>query len=153
MLIRQMTVDDVVPVAAIEARAAGFPWPPSQFVDSYTNKNFCLVLEEEDRLLGFAIFSIVLDEANLLNIAVNPIAQGRGFGRALLVKGIEHLISRNVGKCFLEVRVGNTSAQNLYLSLGFQKVGERRDYYPAQGGREDALVMCREFGAVPLAVV
>ena len=74
-------------------------------------------------------------------ITVRPQSQGRGLGLQLL----EHLMQRarqlGAGECFLEVRASNQSAYRLYERYGFNEVGRRRDYYPAAGGREDALVM------------
>ena len=84
---------------------------------------------------------IILDEAHLLNITVKPESQGRGLGLKLL----EHLMSiayaNNARECFLELRDSNTAAFKLYERYGFNEIGRRRDYYPAVGGREDAVVM------------
>ena len=87
------------------------------------------------------MINVIIDEAHLLNITVKPESQGRGLGLRLL----EHLMRRamqlDAGVCFLEVRASNQSAYRLYERYGFNEVGRRRDYYPAVGGREDALVM------------
>ncbi len=76
-----------------------------------------------------------------LNITVKPENQGRGLGLTLL----EHLMSiackADARECFLEVRDSNTAAFKLYERYGFNEIGRRRDYYPAVGGREDAVVM------------
>jgi len=76
-----------------------------------------------------------------LNITVAPAEQGQGYGRALLhllrVRSQQH----EARKLWLEVRVSNPRARQLYESVGFEVVGTRRGYYPARGGREDAIVM------------
>ncbi|MOA53014.1 ribosomal-protein-alanine N-acetyltransferase [compost metagenome] len=72
---------------------------------------------------------------------MKPESQGRGLGLRLL----EHLMQRagelKAAECFLEVRESNQSAYRLYERYGFNEIGRRRGYYPAVGGREDALVM------------
>ena len=141
---RSMTADDLEAVSAIEAAAAEFPWPATQFSGSYQSANDCRVLEYDGVVVGFSICCQVLDEATLLNIAVSPDAQGKGLGRYLLERSLAWQKSQGAAKCFLEVRVSNHHAQGLYQSLGFTTVGERKNYYPAQNGREDALLMSRD---------
>jgi [ribosomal protein S18]-alanine N-acetyltransferase len=91
--------------------------------------------------VGHGVINVIIDEAHLLNITVKPESQGRGLGLRLL----EHLMSRayqmNGRECFLELRASNQAAYRLYERYGFNEVGRRRDYYPAVGGSEDALVM------------
>ncbi len=62
-----------------------------------------------------------------------------------LLRLLEHLMREAAGhqarECFLEVRASNQAAYRLYERYGFNEIGRRRDYYPAVGGREDALVM------------
>lgn len=141
MLLRAMAKDDVQVVSAIENSTARFPWPHTQIVDSLAADHQCTVLTIDNIVQGFSIFSSVLDETTLLNIAVSPDIQSRGYGRQLLEQGL--LLRQQAGakKCFLEVRVSNTKAQALYQSVGFVVVGERKKYYPITNGREKALVM------------
>ena len=143
MHIRPFTEDDLAAVCAIEAAAAEVPWRIQQFQSSLEAGNHCSALVVDETVVGFSLFSLVLDEASLLNIAVSPSLQGRGYGRALLLAGLRAMASRGAKQCFLEVRVSNHSAQSLYRSLGFEVVGQRKNYYPARVGREDALVMSR----------
>ncbi|MEE8059194.1 MAG: ribosomal protein S18-alanine N-acetyltransferase [Pseudomonadales bacterium] len=153
MHFRAMVESDLGAVFAVESVAAAFPWPLSQFAGSLNENNDCVVLEIDGVVLGFAIFSRVLDETTLLNIAIYPDLQRRGYGRYLLEQGLESQISQGMAKCFLEVRVSNIYAQSLYQSLGFITVGERKKYYPAKKSREDALVMRRDLPAVALALI
>jgi ribosomal-protein-alanine N-acetyltransferase len=148
-----MLETDVKAVARVEAAAAGFPWPPSQFSGSFTAGHDCRVLEVDNDIVAFAIFSRVLDEATLLNIAVLPTMQGRGYGRWLLEQSLAELLELGTAQCFLEVRASNTTAQTLYQSLGFITVGERKNYYPIVSGRENALVMRREMSNQPVAII
>ncbi len=153
MQLRVMREGDIDAVAAIETAAAEFPWPKSQFENSLRSDHCCTVLVIEDVVLGFSIFSSVLDESTLLNIAVYPDIQGKGYGRLLLSSGLQAQQEQGAKQCFLEVRVSNSSAKKLYSSLKFTVVGERKNYYPAKEGREDAWVMCRDFSTDTLAVV
>lgn len=144
MKLRELVTSDLKRVADIEAAAAVVPWPISQFRSCLSEtQHHSFILEDKNKIIGFAIFSLVLDEASLLNIAVSPEWQGRGYGRLLLKNGLQCLESLGAEVCFLEVRVSNSTAQSLYASMGFQVVGGRKAYYPAKHGREDALVMSK----------
>ena len=109
-----------------------------------TNGNGCWVLEVSGCIVGHGILSVGAGEAHLLNICVNPDFQGKGYGRVL----VEHLVSQARSQAaismFLEVRVSNQIAYQLYEKLGFNEVGVRENYYPAFVGREDALVLAIE---------
>jgi len=84
---------------------------------------------------------MAVDEAHVLNLCIDPSSQRLGLGRMLL----EHMImlarAANATIVLLEVRKSNKSAIQLYESQGFQRLGLRKGYYPADGGREDALVL------------
>jgi [ribosomal protein S18]-alanine N-acetyltransferase len=101
----------------------------------------CFGLREARRWVAVAALTLVADEASLLNIIVDPTCRRKGFGRSLLVHGLERMRRRGARRCFLEVRRSNAAAIALYHSLGFTVVGERRGYYRGRGGGEDALVM------------
>ena len=98
-------------------------------------------LTVDDTLAAFAITQVVLDEATLFNIAVDPAFQRRGFGRQLLLHLIDALLQRDVLTLWLEVRASNQAAIQLYESLEFNQVSLRRNYYPTATGREDAIIM------------
>jgi len=137
---RPMTEADLDAVLKIEYAAFSHPWTRGIFLDGLGKYQIWLMFEGEQQV-GHGVVQIILDEAHLLNITVKPENQGRGLGLALL----EHLMSRahaaNARECFLEVRDSNTAAFRLYERYGFNEIGRRRDYYPAVGGREDAVVM------------
>lgn len=123
----------------MEQRASMHPWSIGHFEDSIDSHQ-CWLLTAENKLLGCMVFSQLFDEAELLNLLVEPQFQGRGYGRLLL----EFFIESNRPKArqlFLEVRVGNARAIRLYESVGFSRQGLRKRYYPAGKGREDALLM------------
>jgi ribosomal-protein-alanine N-acetyltransferase len=92
---------------------------------------------------GFLIYSRLLDEANIDNVAVSPHYQGRGFGRALLLTALDNMCAIGLKRCMLEVRESNVAARALYENNGFVIDGVRPLYYKMQQGREDALLMSR----------
>lgn len=93
-----------------------------------------LIAELEGRPAGFALTRSIVDEAELLLIAVHPDARRCGVGAALLEAVLDGCRQRSVDRVFLEVRACN-SAIGLYTSFGFCKVGERRNYYRGANGR------------------
>jgi ribosomal-protein-alanine N-acetyltransferase len=137
---RRMTEADMDAVLKIEFAAYSHPWTRGIFTDGLNSYEIWLMFEGAQQV-GHGVINVIIDEAHLLNITVKPESQGRGLGLRLL----EHLMSRayetNGRECFLEVRSSNQSAYRLYERFGFNEIGRRRDYYPAVGGREDALVM------------
>ena len=143
MILLPMSELDVADVYGIERTVSSFPWSLQQCADSLRKGDQCTVAWEGNCIVGFTIFSSVLDEATLQNIAVKPAYQSRGCGRKLLLDGLLSLSQQGVLMCFLEVRIGNYKAQSLYCSMGFAEVGKRKNYYPALDAREDALVMSR----------
>jgi ribosomal-protein-alanine N-acetyltransferase len=102
-----------------------------------------LVAEVEDaktqEITGFAAFHRVMDEAEVRNIAIDPLHQRRGMARALLTAGVRALEEFGVRKLFLEVRASNQPAIALYATAGFRLLHTRHDYY--HDPIEDALVM------------
>ena len=111
------------------------------FKDCFKAGYNCWVCEEMDRILGYSIVSIAVGEAHILNISVDPSEQGQGIGRKMLENLIEVARSKRAETVFLEVRPSNIGALALYQKLGFNEIGVRKDYYPAENGREDALML------------
>jgi ribosomal-protein-alanine N-acetyltransferase len=138
---RVMSTSDLDAVMAIERVNFPYPWTEGNFKDSMSSGYICLVMEQADQVVGYAVLMMVLDEAHLLNISVDKAYQGKGWGRYLLL----HMMDVGRGKgglnMFLEVRPSNHSALGLYESMGFNEMGIRPGYYPAHNGREDAVLM------------
>ena len=98
-----------------------------------------MVADDGADLLGFALYRIVLDDAELLLLAVSPAAQGNGIGRKLLSQFIDDAKKKGASKIHLEVRDGN-HAIRIYEGAGFAAAGRRRNYYRgADGHQHDAL--------------
>lgn len=136
-----MCAADLDAVAEGEARIYSYPWTRGNFSDSLASGHSLWVCRLEGELIGYAVMMIVLDEAHLLNLSIVPERQTQGFGRALLMYLCDVAREARARQMFLEVRPSNVAAQSLYRSLGFHSIGRRRGYYPAQYGREDAIVM------------
>ena len=130
----------------IEKRAHAFPWSEQTFASNQGERYLNLQLSVDGVMAAFAITQIVLDEATLFNIAVDPAFQRRGLGRALLERVIDEVEKRGVVTLWLEVRASNVAAIALYESLGFNEATIRRNYYPTAEGREDAIIMALPIG-------
>lgn len=94
-----------------------------------------------DKVIAYIFVMIVLDEATILNITVDPDHQGKGMGRQLLQYVKTALSQKGVVSIFLEVRESNRAALALYESEGFHEIDVRKNYYPTKNGREDAIIM------------
>ena len=138
--IRRMMIDDVDAVYAIERDTFAKPWTRQDFVKEMTG-NVCaryLVAEMQGEIVAFAGAWIVLDEAHITNIAVLRPFRGRGIGKKLTLTLMQYAANLGVRYMTLEVRRSNDTAQRLYISAGFEKVGVRKRYYEDNG--EDAFI-------------
>ncbi len=138
-LIRPMRESDLENVIRIERQAFPKPWPPESFGIFDDERSW--VICEGDSLRGFIMSHIVLDEATIMNLAIDPLFWRQGLATQLLEHTIEMLTSKGVKKIFLEVRLSNLAAKKLYQKHSFKPLGLRKDYY--QDPREDALVLVR----------
>ncbi|WP_171257924.1 ribosomal protein S18-alanine N-acetyltransferase [Acinetobacter gyllenbergii] len=141
-MIRLMQESDLDSVAAIERLVQTHPWSKQQFQESLASYQ-CTVYEQANQVVGFCILQPVLDEANLLLMAIHPSQQGRGLGYTLLDDSIQQL-KNNPIQIFLEVRESNTAAIGLYEKTGFHQIDLRKNYYPnPDGSREHAVIMVK----------
>lgn len=141
--LRPMHEEDLAGVMAVELANYPHPWTEGIMRDCIRVGYPCWVWELEGRIIGYGVLSVGAGEAHVLNLSIHPDYQGQGLGRRLL----EHLLTLARGHradaVFLEVRPSNKAAVHLYLSLGFNQAGLRRNYYPAAEGREDALIFAK----------
>ncbi|MCU1066743.1 ribosomal protein S18-alanine N-acetyltransferase [Stenotrophomonas maltophilia] len=142
--LRALRESDLNAVMAIELRGYPFPWTRGIFIDCLRAGYPGLAIERDGLLIGYGVLSIAADEAHVLNICIDPLAQSRGLGRQLLRALVQLAADRGAQRVFLEVRPSNTPALALYHSEGFNEIGRRPRYYPAAQGREDAVVMAIE---------
>ncbi|MED3662568.1 ribosomal protein S18-alanine N-acetyltransferase [Ureibacillus sp. FSL K6-8385] len=139
---RKMTAQDVEAVHAIEVESFPTPWSLDSFhyemrVNPYA---YYIVAEDDDgNIVGYCGMWIVIDSAQITNVAVTEKARGQGIGEGLMREAMRAAKEHNADMMSLEVRVSNEVAQNLYRKLGFQEGGIRKGYYA--DNHEDALVM------------
>jgi ribosomal-protein-alanine N-acetyltransferase len=137
-----MTVADLDAVLAVEASSYSHPWTRGNFIDSLAAGYLAEVLASlTTGVVGYFVAMPGVAELHLLNITVAPAWQGQGHGQALLDVVMAQARARQLALLWLEVRQSNQRARALYRRRGFAEVGQRKGYYPAAGGREDAVVM------------
>jgi ribosomal-protein-alanine N-acetyltransferase len=138
---RYMREEDIDQVLAVEQASFTVPWSREAFYNELHNNKFAvyIVLEEDNKIIGYCGTWIVIDEAHVTNVAILPESRGRKLGETMMRKLMS--VSREMGakSMTLEVRVTNHVAQSLYRKLGFQNGGIRKNYY--SDNQEDALVM------------
>jgi len=139
--IRPMGREDVEAVVAIEYEIYPFPWSYGNFRDSLNAGYSCWVYELSGLVIGYSVMMVAVGEAHLLNLGVAPGWQGRGLGRRFLHQLIDRARDYHAETLLLEVRPSNVAARQLYLSTGFSEIAVRKKYYPAEEGREDAVLM------------
>ena len=137
-----MHVSHLPQVLEIEQRAYPFPWSDGIFRDCLKAGYSGWILSDEyGAVIGYALMSMAVDEAHVLNLCIDPSGQRQGLGRMLLQHMIMLARAANATIVLLEVRKTNKAAIQLYEGQGFQRLGLRKGYYPAHEGREDALVL------------
>jgi len=136
-----MALADLDAVLAIENLIYTHPWTRGNFADSLRAGYRCCTWRQGGELLGYFVLLAAAGEAHLLNLSIAAGAQRRGHGSALLREAMR--LARGLGAkhIFLEVRPSNAAGQALYGRFGFRQAAVRPGYYPAHGGREDALVL------------
>lgn len=139
---RKMTPDDVEAVYAIELATFPAPWTLDSFHYEMRENQFAhyiVAVNDDNKIIGFCGMWIVIDSAQITNVAVLEEARGLGIGEALMRKAMQVAKESGAETMSLEVRITNEVAQNLYRKLQFQDGGIRKGYYTDNG--EDALVM------------
>jgi [ribosomal protein S18]-alanine N-acetyltransferase len=101
-----------------------------------------LAVRGRQGLVGYIIYSEVLDELHILNVAIDPPSQRHGIATMMLFHLHQNAIRRKLKMAYLEVRESNLSAQHLYEKFGYKPLGRRKDYYADT--HEDAIVMMTE---------
>ena len=144
---RAMTPADVPAVGAIERAAYAFPWSEGIFRDCLRVGYLCRVADIDRAVVAYGIVAMGAGESHILNLCVRDDLRGHGIGRQMLMLLLERARQAGMESTFLEVRPSNPLAIALYQSVGFVQVGLRRDYYQAEQGREDALVLKLDLGS------
>lgn len=139
--IAPMTTQDIAAVLEIERRSFATPWPRDAYTHELDHNRTAvyLVARQDEAIVGYAGMWVVIDEAHITTIAVDPPLRGLGIGERLVIGLVDRAIERGARWIQLEVRQSNMVAQRLYHKYGFREVGIRRHYYSDNG--EDAVVM------------
>ena len=139
-----MNKDHVSQIAQLEAQCFSDPWSEKSIASELENPlSLWLVAEENGQVWGYVGSQTVLDESDMMNVAVDPGFRRQGIARALIETLIAEL-SKMGSRCLrLEVRVSNENARALYARMGFQQLGLRKNYY--HNPKEDALILGKEW--------
>ena len=140
---RRMTAADLEEVVAIEQAIYPHPWTRGNFADSIEAGYHCWIVECAGAVAGYLVVMAAAGEAHLLNLSVSAAWQRRGIGRQALGFALKLASDYGARHILLEVRPSNRAAISLYTAAGFAEISVRRDYYPAGGLREDAIVLQR----------
>ena len=144
MEIRKMTAREVPQVAELEKLCFAMPWSEKSVAGELDNPlALWLVAMEGDRLAGYVGSQTVMDETDMMNLAVAPQFRRQGVGEALVNALVASLTDFGSRCLTLEVRDSNEAARALYGKLGFTEIGRRRGYY--RDPREDALILRKEW--------
>lgn len=137
-----LTVERLDAVLAVEQRAYSHPWSRRNFLDTLQAGHHAVCLLADEVLLGYFVAMPGFQEVHLLNLTVAPDHQRQGWARLMLRSLSAWARAQSAEWLWLEVRLSNTRAQQVYLRHGFNRVGLRKAYYPdSHGQREDAVVM------------
>jgi [ribosomal protein S18]-alanine N-acetyltransferase len=129
-------------VLDIERRAYPFPWTEGIFRDCLkVGYSAWVVRSPSGEVLAYALMSMAVGEAHVLNLCVEPAYHQQGLGTFLMTHLIRLARGAGMDLMLLEVRRSNAAAIGLYLGMGFRKLGVRKGYYPATQGSEDALLL------------
>lgn len=137
VIIRRMRAEDAAYVAEIERKSFSEPWHEKEFTKASAADNYIyLVAEHNNKIIGYAGCVFAADEADITNIAVDFEVRRMGIGRRLLLCLVEQAQKAGLANIFLEVRVSNEAARELYVQTGFEAVGLRKNFYskPAEDG-------------------
>ena len=139
-----MNKEHVSQIAQLEAQCFSDPWSEKSIASELENPlSLWLVAEENGQVYGYVGSQTVLDESDMMNVAVDPRFRRQGIARTLIETLIAEL-SKMGSRCLrLEVRVSNENARALYARMGFQQLGLRKNYY--HNPKEDALILGKEW--------
>lgn len=147
----QLATSEYLPaLLELQSRAGFNHWSEAHIAGLIDKKTVLICLHEDSHeLIGFVFYRLILDEAELLNIVVNPDYRQQGWGGALLLGLLQIILPQGARQLLLEVAENNTAAIALYNKLLFKHIDTRKQYYQqANGEKIDAYIMALTF---PLA--
>jgi len=136
--ISNFNTDQITDVFSIEQQSQYSSWTKQMFLTEAENKfSYFKIIKNDNKIIGYIIYRIVFEEAEILNIVIDKNFRGLKIGKKLLHFAIEYITKKNCKVIFLEVHQNNIIAQKLYEQTGFKKYGIRQKYYSGF----DALLM------------
>ena len=140
-----MNADHVAQVAALEKVCFGAAAWSERSVASELNNELALwlVALDGETVAGYVGSQTVIDESDMMNVAVHPDYRRKGIAEALVNALADALMEKGSRCLTLEVRASNEPARKLYEKLGFVSVGLRKNYY--RNPKEDALILRKEW--------
>lgn len=145
MIISNMYESHVRQIAELEKLCFHDPWSENSIASELGNRlSVWLVALDEEKVVGYVGSQTVIDETDMMNIAVHPDYRNRGVATELIMELTQQLKKRGSRGLMLEVRESNSAAISLYEKHGFVQVGCRRNYY--RNPRENALILRKELG-------
>lgn len=139
LIIRDFENSDISSIVDIAKESFTKPWSAKSFLEELKqSKTVFKVAQVDEEIVGYIIVRVILDEAEILSLAVRKSFRRKGIATALLKETILKLRG-NVSSIYLEVRISNHEAINLYKNFGFKEYGIRKNYYLLP--KEDALLM------------
>jgi len=140
IIFREMDFKDINGVVEIESRSFSSPWTAAMFSEELNNPiAYYIVAVIGQEVVGYAGMWLIIDEAHITNIAVDPKHRRKDIASTMIRLLIEKAREMNLKAMTLEVRSGNLQAIELYKRFGFRIEGRRKGYYRKEG--EDALIM------------
>ena len=132
---------DLKNILLIESQNKVALWSLKNFQESLTAKDYFKVMRFNDETVAFIIAKVMNHECEILNLGVEISMRKKKLASKLLNNLLDFSKVLNIKQIFLEVRVSNTAAVNLYDKFKFNEIGYRPNYYITENGREDALIM------------
>ena len=144
MILETMHAAHVAQIAQLEKICFSDPWSERSIASELDNNlAFWLVAVEGETVAGYFGSQTVMEETDMMNVAVHPDFRRQGIAEALVNGLVEHLKAMGSRCLTLEVRASNAPAIALYEKLGFTEIGRRKNYY--RNPREDALILRKEW--------
>ena len=145
LFLTPISTEKCVDIAALEKQCFSEPWSLSSFVEM-TQLDYVTTVamaDAEGIVYGYALASLVIDTAEILNIATHPCMRKQGIGRKMISYLHNMLGKKGCRECFLEVREHNAPAIMLYEKMGYYPISVRKNYY--KNPKENAIIMHKVF--------
>lgn len=143
-IVEELNESDLDQLVDLEKLCFDYHWTREQFLLGLERGAYLVLgIRGNNCLNGYIAFSIIVDEMEVLNLAVHPDFRRKGYAKQLLSRAFSICRHRNVAKSFLDVKISNVSAIDLYQKFGYLQIGVRQKYYPDT--KEDALLFRYDF--------